>query len=74
VERQDFECFRMAFEYAQRHRFAKLGQRVEALHLVGPDGNIDPDFEEMLINVYRAVKQGMEAVERWEARATAGVA
>jgi hypothetical protein len=74
LDRQDFECFRMAFEYATKHRFAKLGQRVDALHLVGPDGNIDPEFEEMLLKVYRCVKQGKEAVERMEVPSSAGVA
>jgi hypothetical protein len=71
VNHEDFECYRMAFEYAQRHRFAKMGQRVDALHLVGPDGNIDPEFREMLVKVYRAVKQGKEAVERLEQEAEA---
>ena len=73
MNHEDFECYRMAFEYAQRHRFAKMGQRVDPLHLVGPDGNLDPDFREMLTKVYRAIKQGKEAVERMEQEISAGV-
>ena len=72
MNHEDFECFRMAFEYAQRHRFAKMGQAVDPLHLVGPDGNIDPEFLQMLIRVYRAVKQGKEAVERLQSEVEVG--
>jgi hypothetical protein len=63
---QDFDCFKMAFNYVQQHRFARIKQAVSELHLVGQDGNIDSDYRMMLLSVYKAVKQGLHAVEDWE--------
>lgn len=59
----DLECFKLAFGYAQAHRFARLGQSVEGMHLVGADGDIDSDFRDMIVRVYRAVKQAKLACE-----------
>jgi hypothetical protein len=64
VNAQDFECFRLAFGYVQQHRFARIKEAVSSLHLVGRDGNLDPEFRAMIEKVYRAVKQSMAAVEK----------
>ena len=65
---QDFDCFKLAFKYVQQHRFAGIKQAVSELHLVGPDGDIDSDYRGMLIAVYKAIKQGLHAVEGWQAQ------
>ena len=62
---EDFECFRMAFEYCAQHRFATMGRSVEGLHLVGHDGDLHSDFRRMLVPVFRAIQQGKSAVEEW---------
>jgi hypothetical protein len=63
----DFEIFRMAFDYAQRHRFAQMGKSVEEIHLVGADGNIDPIFEGMVKSVYKCARQAWDRVQQWQA-------
>ena len=68
MKSEDFECFKLAFGYVQKHRFARIKQAVSELHLVGQDGQIDSDFQTMLVSVYKAIKQGLEAVEDWQQR------
>ena len=63
MSHEDFECFRMAFDYCAQHRFATMGRSVEGLHLVGHDGDLHPDFERMLVSVYHAIRQGRAVVE-----------
>jgi hypothetical protein len=66
MDTQDFECFKLAFQYVQQHRFANMHQAVEELHLVDTDGNLHPEFRTMLESVYRAIQQGRRAVEAVE--------
>lgn len=70
MDDRDFEIFKLAFEYVKEHRFAHVGQSVSSLHLVGPEGGIDPDFETMLISVYGAIRRGLSAVEKAHHAAT----
>jgi hypothetical protein len=62
MDPRDFEIFKLAFQYVQEHRFTHVRQSVSTLHLVGEDGNIDPDFRTMLVSVYGAIQQGFTAV------------
>ena len=64
MNEHEFECFKIAFNYVQQHRFARIKDSVSTLHLVGEDENLHPEFRAMLQRVYRSVKQAYELVEK----------
>jgi len=66
VNDHDFELFRIAFNYVQQHRFARIKDSVSTLHLVGEDQRLHPEFRAMVLRVFQAVKQAYQAVEELE--------
>ena len=67
MNEHDFELFKIAFNYVQAHRFARIKDSVSTLHLVGDDCELHPEFRAMIKRVYQAVKQSYDAVQEVDA-------